>query len=94
MPFETRANPFNGNINFDAVQAINSFQSRDDEILLFDIISRFSDFSRVNDTVFASFTEQGVSEVPLPAAAWMFLAGLGGLSAARRKKRAKNSKEL
>ena len=35
-----------------------------------------------------------ISEVPLPAAAWMFLAGLGGLSAARRKKRAKNSKEL
>ena len=28
-----------------------------------------------------------VSEVPLPAAAWMFLAGLGGLSAARRKGR-------
>ena len=28
------------------------------------------------------------AEVPLPAAAWVFLAGLGGLGAAQRRKRA------
>lgn len=38
--------------------------------------------------VLAGGTISTVSEVSLPAAAWMFLAGLGGLSAARRKKRA------
>lgn len=38
-------------------------------------------FSNVTFGVFTA------SEVPLPAAAWMFLAGLGGLSAARRKRR-------
>ena len=88
VPFLTRGS------SFDAVAAFNSNFEIFNPIDLREFISAQNDLSQLDSNVFASFTEQGVSEVPLPAAAWMFLAGLGGLSAARRKKRAKNSKEL
>lgn len=37
----------------------------------------------------ARFTEPGVSEVPLPAAGWMLIAGLGGMAAMRRTRKTK-----
>lgn len=42
------------------------------------------------DPTFGNITlsDTGVSEVPLPAAAWVFLAGLGAIGAARRGKNA------
>jgi len=81
VPFLTRGS------SFDAIGATNDEFEFLDEISLLDFINAQNDFSQIDSSVFASFTEQSVSEVPLPAAAWMFLAGLGGLSAARRKKR-------
>jgi len=85
LPFLSRGS------SFDTIRASNFNVESIDGISLFGGISVLNDFSQPtfsgNRTVFASFTEQGVSEVPLPAAAWMFLAGLSGLSAARRKKR-------
>ena len=82
MPFLTRGS------SFDAIRATNDEFEILDEISLSDFINAQGDFSQIDSSVFASFTEQSVSEVPLPAAAWVFLAGLGGLSAVRRKKRA------
>ena len=81
VPFLTRGS------SFDAIRATNDEFEILDEISLSDFINAQGDFSQIDSSVFASFTEQSVSEVPLPAAAWVFLAGLGGLSAARRKKR-------
>ena len=70
--------------------AFNAFNddSTLDTLMLANFLDGTQDSGANPSFVFASFTAQGVSEVPLPAAAWMFLAGLGGLSAARRKKRA------
>lgn len=41
----------------------------------------------LNDPIFGTFAAVNPSEVPLPAAAWLFIAGAGALGAARRRRR-------
>lgn len=40
----------------------------------------------LNDPVFSAFAEVSPSEVPLPAAAWLFIVGAGAIGAAKRRK--------
>ena len=86
VPFEFGVNPLDGNLFFNSIEAVNRIVEAFDRTRPFIVIAPSVDYSAIDDLVFASFTEQGVSEIPLPAAAWMFLAGLGGLAAARRRR--------
>ena len=43
------------------------------------------------DTIFAVWSPTGVSPVPLPAAAWLFISAIAGLAGAKRLSRSKGS---
>jgi len=51
------------------------------------LISNFSGTLAPSNVAYANITPQAVSAVPLPAAAWLFLSGLGALGLVRRKRK-------